>query len=127
GALLRPAQPQLAFWTDPIVLEFAFGVLLAVCVFEGVQLPTPARLAVLIAGLLGLAIDGTAYGINRAFSFGLPAACLVAAAALGAERQMHPGLARIYLLLGDISYALYLTHLFPMRALREVGARLHLA
>lgn len=127
GALLRPAQPQLAFWTDPIVIEFAFGVLLAMCVFEGVQLSAPARLALLIAGLLILALDGTAYGINRAFSFGLPAACLVAAAALGAERRTHPGLARVYLLLGDMSYALYLTHLFPMRALREVGARLHLA
>lgn len=126
GASLGLAQPQLAFWTDPIIIEFAYGVLLAACLFRGVQLSPLARLTLLIVGLLMMALDGTTHGINRAFSFGLPAACLVAAAALGTERPMRPGLARLCVLLGDVSYALYLTHLFPMRALREIWARLHL-
>jgi exopolysaccharide production protein ExoZ len=127
GALLRPTQPQLAFWSDPIVIEFVFGVLIAACLLEGVRLARWARLALLIAGLAMLALDGTAHGIHRALGFGVPAACIVAAAALGAERQTPPALAWLFVLLGDASYALYLTHLFPTRALREIGVRLHLA
>ena len=29
GVLFRPAQPQLLFWTDPIIVEFAAGMLVA--------------------------------------------------------------------------------------------------
>ena len=125
GALFGPTQPQLAFWTDPIVLEFAYGVLLAAAWFAGLRLPTPLRLALAAAAIPMMLLNGTAHGIDRAFAFGLPAACLVAAGALGTERRANPALARTCLLLGDMSYALYLTHLFPMRALREVWARLH--
>jgi len=126
GALLHPVQPQLAFWTDPIVIEFVYGMLIAACLIEGVSLSRATRLALIVTGLAALALDGTAHGVHRAFSFGLPAACIVAAVALGAERQTPPALARFFVLLGDASYALYLTHLFPMRALRDIGPGLHL-
>jgi len=127
GSLLRPSQPQLAFWTDPIVMEFAFGVLLAFCMLEGVRLSGWTRLALALAGLVVLSLDGTAHGVDRALSFGVPAACLVAAASLKEKRETPPSLARLFRLLGDASYALYLTHLFPMRALREVASRLHVS
>lgn len=125
GALLGIRQPQLAYWTDPIILEFAYGVLIAACLLAGVRIPTALRLALLIVGLVAIAADARAYGVHRAFSFGPAAACIVAAAALGPERRLHPRLAAVCVLLGDMSYALYLTHLFPMRALREIWERLH--
>ena len=126
GALLQPEQPQLAYWTDPIALEFIYGVVLAACCFGGICLSAPVRIGLVVVALLAIGVDGTLYEVHRAFAFGLPAACLVAAAAVGSERKLHPRLAAICVLLGNMSYALYLTHLFPMRALWVLWLKLHL-
>ena len=125
GALWRPAQPQLLYWTDPIVIEFAYGVLLAYAVLAGARIPRWAQLACVAAGVLGFAFYGTAHGVHRAFSYGIPAAFLVAAS-LGSQPKQHARLARTCVLLGDMSYALYLTHLLPTRTIGAVWTRLHL-
>lgn len=124
GALWRPVQPQLAYWSDPIVIEFAYGVLLAAAVVGGVRIPRWVQLAAVAAGILGFGSFGTAYGVHRAFSFGIPAACLVAAM-LGRQPRPQALLARTCVVLGNMSYALYLTHLFAMRAVAEVWIKLH--
>ena len=126
GAWLRPASVPLAFWSNPVMLEFALGALIALARDEGVRLGRPARaaLALLGLGLLGfVAGDGADWdGFWRPLALGLPAAGLVAAAALGDPRAdgrppspIVSGLAA----LGDASYALYLVHPFVLRALRE--------
>ncbi|MBY0143632.1 acyltransferase, partial [Methylorubrum populi] len=53
---LLPAPPvPLAFWSDPIVLEFVLGAGLALLRAEGWRLHAPARAALAAAGLFGLA------------------------------------------------------------------------
>jgi peptidoglycan/LPS O-acetylase OafA/YrhL len=123
GSTLSIHQTQLAFWTDPISLEFLFGVYVALAYRAGWRLKAPvaitfAGVALLLIGAnlperLGLALD------IHALRFGLPAALLIAAAALGPEMP-DSAAKRFMVALGDASYALYLCHPFFIRPLREV-------
>ncbi|MBN9563611.1 MAG: acyltransferase [Alphaproteobacteria bacterium] len=126
GQLTWTGNTQIGFWTDPIVSEFAFGVLLGALRLEGLQLSWPVRLGLIAAGLcimLAVGVDDTQ---TRALSYGIPATCFVAAVSFGSGRAGTSLIARGALLLGDASYALYLVHLFPTRLLREIWFRLHL-
>ncbi|GJD42405.1 hypothetical protein AFCDBAGC_0241 [Methylobacterium cerastii] len=134
GAWLRPASVPLAFWSNPVMLEFALGALIALTRDEGLRLREPARaaLALLGLGLLWRAAQGSADldGFWRPLALGIPAACLVAAAALGharAEGGRRSSIVSALAALGDASYALYLVHPFALRALREVLVRANLA
>lgn len=122
---LIPAPPvPLAFWSDPIVLEFALGAGLALLRAEGVRLHGAAQVGLAAAGLFGLA-TAPAEPAFRLLAWGLPAALLVAAAVLGRDRPeaARGGWAARFLgaaeRLGDASYALYLLHPFVLRAARE--------
>ena len=118
---------MLGFWTDPIILEFAFGMALALLKIKGVVLSRGLRAALVLGGL-GLLVLGADAGTPRVFAYGIPAALLVAAAALGAERERaNTGFARMGSALGDASYALYLIHPFVIRAGRELVVRSGLA
>jgi exopolysaccharide production protein ExoZ len=116
------ALPQpFAFWTDPIILEFVFGLGLGLLQAEGTRLSRPVRLAAVLAALAILCLNPLppevlgAFG--RAAAWGFPAALLVAAAALGRERtRPATGALRWGATLGDASYALYLLHPFAIRA-----------
>jgi peptidoglycan/LPS O-acetylase OafA/YrhL len=125
GQWLAPWPQPLAFWTDPIILEFAAGVGLGVLRAEGVRLPGWARGGLAIAGLLGFGLVAVApdllSGVPRTLAYGGPALLLVAAAALGpaGEERGGPSL-RFGTVLGDSSYALYLLHPFAIRLAREV-------
>ncbi len=125
GSAWSPSQPQLGFWTDPITLEFVFGMAVAVALREGAA-PSPAARALLAAAAaaLLLALGLGAPDLARWLRFGVPAGLLVAAAALGEPRLPAPVRAAM-LVLGDASYALYLVHPFVMRALQIVWLRLH--
>ncbi|HEX8168624.1 MAG TPA: acyltransferase [Beijerinckiaceae bacterium] len=136
GLLLRLAQPgplpqPLGFWTDPIVLEFVYGMVLGYLHAEGVRLG-PVPRALLSAGAVMILIAvASLWGVLatpwRALAYGVPAAMLVAAVALGRERRDEGRLARIGAAVGDASYALYLIHPFAIRAGREVVWRSGLA
>ncbi len=126
GQLTWTGNPQIGFWTDPIVGEFAFGVLLGALRLDGVQLSRPVRLGLIAAGLAIMLVIGVDDTPTRALSYGIPAACFVAAVSFGSGRAGTSLIARGGLLLGDASYALYLVHLFPTRLLREIWWRLHL-
>ena len=126
GAAFRLPTP-LAVWSDPIVLEFLLGAALGLAHGGGLRLGAGARLALGLAGIAGFAAFASIEpaGLARPLLAGLPAAMLVAAAALGrtgAQPPLHP-----LVLLGDASYALYLVHPFALRAVREAASRLGLA
>jgi peptidoglycan/LPS O-acetylase OafA/YrhL len=138
GSLLALPLP-LAFWADPVVLEFALGAGLGLLRRQGVRLPGPVRLGLAGLGLSGFLLaawslggTGEVPGFARPLQAGLPAVLLVAAAALGPERSRE-GFARLPIpvralaRLGDASYALYLVHPFALRAGREILVRLSLA
>ncbi|HEY8384131.1 MAG TPA: acyltransferase [Microvirga sp.] len=117
-------QP-LAFWTSPIILEFAFGLAIGLLRAEGVVLGGPARAGLALAALAGFALAPVGTDAMRALVWGGPAALLVAAAALGPDRALPRNAAtRLAIAIGDASYALYLVHPFVIRGLREATGRL---
>lgn len=118
GQILHPGNPQLRFWTDPIIVEFVAGMLLAVLLLAGVRLPVSVRVGMGLAGVAMLFAEGTADGPWRLVTYGVPATLFLAAGALGAppasgRRSLTT---RFAILLGDASYAIYLIHPFPMRS-----------
>lgn len=126
GAFVRlPAT--LAFWTDPIILEFALGVGLGWLQNRGFSLSRPVRwgLAVAAFGILLAAGPNPGAGpFIRPLVWGVPAAMLVAAAALREDRAMAVSpFTRFCAFLGDISYAIYLIHPFVIRGIGEVIVR----
>jgi peptidoglycan/LPS O-acetylase OafA/YrhL len=135
-ALARAADPDmpmpLAFWTNPVILEFAFGAGLGLARAEGLRIGGPLRAVLLVAGL-GLLMHAPEPSLAlHPFVYGLPSAMLVAAAALGHDAVSRaddaPILAvRAAAALGDSSYALYLVHPFVLRGTREAIARTGLA
>ena len=130
GLVHEPSQVQLAFWTQSIILEFAFGCLLALGYLKGLRLgPAPALLLALFGfgGLLQwpALLD---WPIPDALRWGVPALMIVAAAALYRSPVGAPAspsrLAGIAVLLGNASYSLYLVHPFVLRPLRNLWTQL---
>jgi len=104
--------PALAFWTDPIILEFVFGAWIALIYRSGWRLPRWATNCLLIAGVAMIA-GGIVWGFEqlpRVIERGVPAAFIVAAVALSRIPQSTAFGWRAMGLIGDASYALYLTH-----------------
>ena len=128
---MHPCRRPLAFWSDPIILEFAFGMALGWASAEGFFLNRLARLAFALAGLALMAVDLTELlALPRPLAYGLPATLLVASAALASperRRSAENPLIRWGVVLGDASYALYLLHPFVIRALRELVTRTAIA
>jgi peptidoglycan/LPS O-acetylase OafA/YrhL len=105
-------QPFL-FWSDPIILEFGYGMLLALVFRKGRRLGRTA--AFVLAGVGALGIIAAEFGLDsalptRVFSLGLPSAALVAGAVLGPQPDARGLLWRVLLFWGNASYALYLVH-----------------
>ena len=98
------ALGNYAFFVDPMILEFVLGVIVGMLFANGrVGWPISIAAACAIAALL--VTDPT----NRAIVSGVPAACLVAAAAFVSRKRMDPSWPELALArLGDASYSIYL-------------------
>lgn len=125
GAILRPSQVQLAFWTQQIILEFLFGCLLALLYRQGVRLPAAGAVLLVALGFAGMVkvhgLDAEG-AIPPALRWGIPAVLIVGSAAL--YRGAPPRIALLLTGLGNASYSLYLFHPFALRPLREVWVKL---
>ena len=126
GRVLQPGSLALRFWTDPIVLEFAFGVLLATVALSGLALNSAGRLFLLFAGLALLVATDHLEELPRGLAYGIPCALVMASAVLGPVRPIQTRRMEVWVRLGDASYALYLVHPFPMRAFELLWLRLGL-
>ena len=130
AGIALPGQQGLlvAFYTNPIMLEFAAGMLIAAVLLGGARgrrgdvargglLCTCGVVWFAATALLG--IEVRLFDPQRAFFWGVPAAAIVAGALLlerGGVRLTSPALR----LQGDASYATYLVHLLVI----QVAARL---
>jgi exopolysaccharide production protein ExoZ len=127
----------VSFWSRPIILEFVLGMMVGLARAEGVRLSSFVRFVLAIVGIGVLFADvGGNMGqtsLQAVLGYGLPAACLVAAAGLGkpepaasllasnAPSILRHGLSlqnKPLVALGDASYALYLLHPFAARGAR---------
>lgn len=112
-ASLLPFDGTLfAFWSNPLILEFLFGIALARAYRRGLVRPSlPLASGVLTGGFaLLVLLDPTS--LPRFAAAGLPAALIVAAGTLFYPNRALPGQ-----IIGDASYALYLSHRFTLRAM----------
>ncbi|WP_165359405.1 acyltransferase family protein [Lichenibacterium minor] len=104
----------LAYLGASNVLEFAAGLLIAELALSGLRLPRPAALALAAAGcaaaLAAAPVSDAWWGEWRGVVWGLPAAAIVAAAALCPAAEGGGPVRRWLERLGDASYALYLVH-----------------
>lgn len=112
GLLFEPQQTAFAFWTNPTIMAFVFGVLIARAHLANLA-PRRGGVFVLVLGLGALIVlNIQAPELPRFISSGLPAALIVAAPVLFRTQAYAPP---VGLLLGDASYALYLSHRFVLR------------
>jgi peptidoglycan/LPS O-acetylase OafA/YrhL len=142
GVLVRPENAALAFWSSPMILLFVAGMGIATLRLDGIGFALPLRLILIITAFALLALDP--FGLmrdplaivqtldfTRVIAWGVPAALLVAAAALrahdSAREPKSGGFRNLLVALGEASYALYLIHPFVFRPVREVLVRLGLA
>jgi peptidoglycan/LPS O-acetylase OafA/YrhL len=109
---LVPSRYFIAwFFTDPVILEFVAGILLARLYVAGIRLNgIIAAGAVIAAPFVYALMPSPGYGLDRILGLGIPAFLVVGALVLGPEpKRVGPilgGLKRG----GDASYTLYLSH-----------------
>jgi len=122
--LLVPLRQPFAFWFSPIILEFCFGMFIALAWPDSRRLPRWASLSLIAAALAAYAVSALWGPVVawRALEWGVPGAMLVAALALArAEVTQAPGpVARAFVFLGDASYSLYLVHAIVIPGVRRV-------
>ncbi len=126
GLIFAPTTPLTRFYTAPVILEFAGGMLLG----SGLgRLPQGRRaaLAAAVAGsfalILMLAAPALWPSIDRAVAAGLPALVIVAAG-LVLEGSGYVATWPLARRIGDASYSIYLTHFFITAAVTKLAAKL---
>ncbi|MET0443842.1 MAG: acyltransferase [Pseudorhodoplanes sp.] len=123
GWLVRMPTTALAFWADSIILEFLFGMAIALVLRTGLRFGSVAALGLFLFGAALAAAGGPLWGVNeilpRCVAGGIPAAMIVFAAACGPRLPTTRWIAPL-ILLGDASYSLYLSHPFVIRPLRNI-------
>lgn len=109
----------VAFYGEPIVLEFIAGMLIAYLYFEKDRLPLRVITGVLLAGAAVSAAaiqNGISEQSERAIYWGVAAACFVLAAVFVERTYGWPD-SPLLRHLGDASYSTYLSHLFVITAI----------
>ncbi|MEL7091920.1 MAG: acyltransferase [Pseudomonadota bacterium] len=111
GLTLDAPIPQVRFWTNPILIEFLFGIGLARLWQRGFHVPHGAAAGFALTCGLALLLILDATTLPRWVAAGIPAAIIVASGTLFCPQRAMPGM-----IWGDASYALYLSHRFALRA-----------
>jgi peptidoglycan/LPS O-acetylase OafA/YrhL len=132
GEIAHPQAVALRFWTQPILLEFGFGLALAALWLGNLRLDWRVCVLIAAAAVLFVALDpahlamkeggpSTSNDFRRVWSWGIPAAAiLLAAAFLESSRTLGGKSLAALTVLGDSSYSLYLVHPFALLALTKV-------
>jgi exopolysaccharide production protein ExoZ len=98
------------YWAQPIVLEFVFGMMIGLALREGASISKVSALALVIVAITAIATLPVSDSM-RGLEWGIPAALIVGACALGAGNvSCSNPLCRVFSFLGDASYSLYLVH-----------------
>jgi len=115
---------QLAFWSDPVVLEFVFGMGIALIAAEKIVLPVAVRWVLIAGAIFAFHLDAAGHGV-RPVIYGLPAAAFLVCAALAPAGASFGRVKGALVRLGDASYAMYLVHPFVMRAFSALWHKIH--
>jgi exopolysaccharide production protein ExoZ len=120
-----PAASGIAYLADSVIIEFLFGMVIALVYRAGGRLPLWATIGLLVAGVAWLA--ATAPAVPRLYSAGIAAALIVGAMSLSSmPSPKGNALVRGVVFLGDMSYSLYCTHLLSFSFVAWIVAQLAL-
>lgn len=124
GNIFSPRDAALRFWSDSIILEFGFGVVLGIIypILKQNQ-GKPASILLIILGF-SLLILLSSFELPRFIMGGIPALLLVTGG-LMLPSNIQEKTPNFVLLLGSSSYALYLCHRFILRLLTIVFDKIH--
>ncbi len=128
GALAQPKDTLGVFYSAPIVLEFALGMLIGASAGKLSAFRAPLAAVLVLDALMAALILAAPLlwpKVDRAFAFGLPGAVLVISAVHLEQtgRVLRVGWLRR---LGDASFATYLTHFFVTQAVIKGAGAVHL-
>lgn len=123
GALTEPQNAVMRFYTDPVMMHFAFGVLLALAA-KGIpeHASDKVKAAVFIMGALFLAVvwrGDISNDATKAILISGLASAIVVACALALETWGIRVNSQIGLTLGAASYSIYLIHPFVTQAFQK--------
>ncbi|MBO9729421.1 MAG: acyltransferase [Chitinophaga sp.] len=126
GQLIHPQDFRVIFYTNPIMLEFLSGVVIY-WLYQRAKIPTGVAALLLVLGIggyvynilhgfgniseLGSVTSGSG-SLKRVLLWGLPSACILAGGIFLEKKGVLVKLwnNRFWLLVGDASYSIYLTH-----------------
>lgn len=122
GAVV-PADGVAGFYTDSVIVEFAFGLVLALAYLRAWRLPRVVAVAAGAGGIAALVASGlVAHPDVRGLVYGVPALAIVTGAVLSGWRQGGT-VTRLLRVVGDASYSIYLTHMLTMGVVGQVWRR----
>jgi peptidoglycan/LPS O-acetylase OafA/YrhL len=138
GAFIPRSDVQLYFWTRPIILEFAIGMMIAQAFVAGIRLTSYLALAGIILSVGLLATNATAFLISseggttlndfgRVMGWGVPMGILFSAVVLMRKQVAAHPIVRPFMMIGDASYSLYLLHPFVLIFLWQIWMRIPFA
>ena len=115
GLATKPTQAAFIYWTNPLILEFVFGLAIAYAYELGKTLSSKMGMGMFGLGVLIFAVFSLShhptpdrvYAGYLVLGWGLPAALIVAGAALSDRGALATARWRIPRLLGDASYSIY--------------------
>jgi exopolysaccharide production protein ExoZ len=127
GWWFAPQAAPLRFWSDSIILEFTFGMIIAELYRRRIELAPWLRIVLASGAALTIfEIDRhMPASFIRSLHWGIPAALIVAATLLGKPLIRIGALEKTANLLGNSSYALYLIHPFCGTAVYVLWPRLN--
>lgn len=100
----------LGYWADPIILEFVFGMLIALALRSGFRIRRTWAGTIALAGVLALVASDRWPEVPRIVALGVPSAFIVGALALSDYTAKAAPAWRALSFLGYASYSLYLVH-----------------
>jgi exopolysaccharide production protein ExoZ len=124
GAIFEPTNALLITYTNPLLLEFASGVILGVIYLNGGRLPQRLALVTIAVAFSGLMIDEYLFSVRQRFLLLGAPAFLVVLGAISLEQALVKRPLRPLALLGDASYSLYLFHPIAAAIVALLWARL---
>lgn len=104
----KTGWPDIAFYANPVVLDFLYGMIAAKLILKGYKMPAKVAIAPVIIGLLYLFVPAAIVSPDYQVTYGLAAFLIIygGASLNGAGIQFSSKL--VYL--GTASYSLYLIH-----------------
>jgi exopolysaccharide production protein ExoZ len=129
GIICRPTTAALIYWTNPLLIEFMFGMAIAIAYERGFRMPRPAAMFLIAIGVLtffvfwwdGYQTPDRVFAGSLTLWWGIPSALIVGGAAFADWRTPSSRLWAAALLLGNASYSIYLVHLIVFGLLRSAG------